>query len=163
MSDQAAPMPVPNHRTLLPRLPHPHAAQRLEELRSRKPIQSADVHVGINGKIALRITAAVGTMWCAYIFCVIAAIGAYAVLYSMQQLNLFIMLISQTFLQLVLLPVIIVGQNIQGHAADKRAIETYKDAEAILSECLHLQAHLQEQDTLLNDMLGRVHRLVPES
>ena len=163
MTDQAQPLPEANRHTLLARLPHHRAAQRLEEMQTQKPVQSADEHVGPNGKIALIITSAVGTMWCAYIFGVIAAIGAYAVLYSLQELNLFIMLISQTFLQLVLLPVIIVGQNIQGRAADKRAIETYKDAEAILTECLHLQSHLQDQDALLDDMLRRVQHLVPNA
>ena len=44
--------------------------------------------------------------------------------------------IAQTFLQLVLLPVIIVGQNIQAKAADGRADQTYNDAEAVLHEVL---------------------------
>jgi len=39
--------------------------------------------------------------------------------------------VAQTFLQLVLLPVIIVGQNVQARAADKRSQQTYADAEAI--------------------------------
>ena len=64
--------------------------------------------------------------------------------------------IAQTFIQLVLLPIIIVGQNIQGKAADKRSEQTYKDAEAILSECLQLQAHLQAQDTVLDDVVAHV-------
>jgi len=37
--------------------------------------------------------------------------------------------LSSSFLQLVLLPIIIVGQNIQARAADKRSEDTYKDAE----------------------------------
>ena len=55
-------------------------------------------------------------------------------------------LVSQTFLQLVLLPIIIVGQNLQGRAADKRADATWKDAEAILHELLEIQRHLAAQD-----------------
>ena len=42
--------------------------------------------------------------------------------------------VAQTFLQLVLLPIIIVGQNIQAKAADKRAEDTYKDAETVIKE-----------------------------
>ncbi len=57
---------------------------------------------------------------------------------------------------MVLLPIIIVGQNIQGKAADKRSEQTYNDAEAILSECLQLQQHLQAQDTILDDVVERV-------
>jgi hypothetical protein len=66
--------------------------------------------------------------------------------------------IAQTFLQLVLLPIIIVGQNIQGKAADKHSADTYKDAEAILQECLQLQAHLEAQDRILDDVLTHLHQ-----
>jgi len=56
---------------------------------------------------------------------------------------------------LVLLPVIIVGQNLQGRAADKRSEQTYKDAEAVLHECLEIQRHLAEQDQRLADIISR--------
>jgi hypothetical protein len=57
--------------------------------------------------------------------------------------------VAQTFLQLVLLPVIIVGQNIQAAAADARAIATYEDATAILEEAKQIQHHLEAQDQAL--------------
>jgi hypothetical protein len=67
--------------------------------------------------------------------------------------------IAQTFLQLVLLSIIIVGQNIAAAASDKRAEDTYKDAESILSEALEIQKHLQAQDkeliAALQAALGR--------
>jgi len=47
---------------------------------------------------------------------------------------------------LILLPIIIVGQNIQAKASDKRAEATYKDADAVLHEALQIQAHLEAQD-----------------
>ena len=47
--------------------------------------------------------------------------------------------IVQTFLQLVLLSIIIVGQNIAAAASDARSENTFKDAEAILSEALEIQ------------------------
>jgi hypothetical protein len=54
--------------------------------------------------------------------------------------------ISSSLLQLVLLRVITVGQDIQANAADKRAKDTYKNAEAVLEAVLHeatqMQAHL---------------------
>jgi hypothetical protein len=59
----------------------------------------------------------------------------------------------------VLLPVIIVGQNVQARAADKRAQQTYGDAEAILHESLQLQAHLQAQDAVLDDVVKRLERV----
>jgi hypothetical protein len=46
-----------------------------------------------------------------------------------------------------------VGQNVQAKAADKRSEQTYNDAEAILHECLQLQAHLQVQDAILQSLI----------
>ena len=56
---------------------------------------------------------------------------------------------------MVLLPIIIVGQNIQGRAADKRAQMTLKDAEAVLHECLEIQRHLAAQDEKLDAVTSR--------
>src|SRR5229473_2085764 len=57
--------------------------------------------------------------------------------------------ISQTFLQLVLLSVIIVGQNVLAAAADKRSEATYNDADAVLHEAVMIQEHLAAQDKVL--------------
>ena len=122
---------------------------------NEKPVKVDDERVGVNGKVALIITAVVGTMWCAYIFTLIALISLPSAISSGQAIVI-VAWIAQTFIQLVLLPIIIVGQNIQGKASDKRSEQTYKDAEAILSECLQLQAHLQAQDTVLDDVVAHV-------
>jgi hypothetical protein len=53
------------------------------------------------------------------------------------------------------------GQNAQARAADKRAQQTYNDAEAILHECMQLQAHLQAQDTTIDDVVRRLEPAVP--
>jgi len=91
-------------------------------------------------------------MWVAYIFCLLALISLPGAV-STGDTVVIVAWIAQTFLQLVLLPIIIVGQNVQSAAADKRAEQTYKDAEAILHECLQLQAHLQQQDGILEDLI----------
>ena len=57
--------------------------------------------------------------------------------------------ISQTFLQLVLLSIIMVGQQVIGAATDERAIDTYNDAEAVLHEAQQIQAHLAVQDAAI--------------
>jgi len=68
-------------------------------------------------------------MWTAYLF---TGLALFALPDAIKQGTYFIVVwLSSSFLQLVLLP-IIVGQNIQDKAADKRAEETYKDAEAVL-------------------------------
>ena len=64
--------------------------------------------------------------------------------------------VAQTFLQLVLLSVIMVGQNVQAAAADKRAEATFHDASATLHEVAHLQGHLAAQDELLTRIAERM-------
>jgi hypothetical protein len=64
--------------------------------------------------------------------------------------------VAQTFLQLVLLSVIMVGQNVQAAAADKRAEATFHDASATLHEVAHVQGHLAAQDVLLTRIAERI-------
>ncbi len=85
---------------------------------------------GINAKIGLTITAIVGTMICGYVFAAIALLSLPSAI-SSRNLTIIIAWVSSNFLQLVLLPVIIVGQNIQAKASDARAAKTFEDAEVI--------------------------------
>ena len=130
--------------------PHPRVAAR----RETGPPKSTDEHVGLNGRLALLLTTVVGTMWCAYAFTVLALIALPAALGG--GLLPIIQWVSQTFIQLVMLSVIMVGQNILSRTADKRADMTYKDAEAILHEAEQIQAHLKAQDEALNALLDRL-------
>jgi hypothetical protein len=99
-------------------------------------------------------------MWAAYIFTILALISLPGAISSGNTV-IIVGWIAQTFLQLVLLPIIIVGQNVQSAAADKRSQQTYSDAEAILAECLQLQAHLQAQDKVLDDLVTRLEKVAP--
>jgi hypothetical protein len=85
---------------------------------------------GFNAKVAVLITRLVGTMWCAYLFGLIALLGLGPALKPGGEG--IVSWIAQTFLQLVLLSVIMVGQTVQSLAADARANNTFKDAEVIL-------------------------------
>ena len=158
MTDQTASAPHAAHGLL-----HRDARTRLDELHNSRPVKVEDGHVGFNGKIALIITGVVGTMWAAYIFAGIGTVGIFAALSNDAFLVLLVGAVSGYFLQLVLLPIIIVGQNIQGRASDKRAVETYKDAEAILHECIQLQQHLEAQDKLLDDMVTKLQGILPSA
>lgn len=104
-----------------------------------------------NSALGLMITRRVGTMWAAYVFALIALVSLPAALASGSALVI-VAWIAQTFLQLVLLPVIIVGQNIQAAAADARATSTYEDAGAILDEAKEIQEHLAAQDRILAEI-----------
>jgi len=121
--------------------------------RAPKPPKVNDGRVGLNGRIGLLITTLVGTMVCGYIFAIIALISLPAAITS-HNLTVLIAWISSNFLQLVLLPIIIVGQNLQAKASDERAVHTYNDAEAVLHEAIEIQKHLAAQDTVLQQLIA---------
>jgi hypothetical protein len=133
--------------------PHPRIAER----RKVAPPTTTAEHVGVNGRIALVLTTVVGTMWCAYAFAALAlvvlpqAVGG--------GLLTLVQWLSQTFIQLVMLSVIMVGQNILGRVSDKRAAMTYRDASATFHETGQIQAHLQAQDEAINALLDKLDRL----
>lgn len=82
-----------------------------------------------NAAVAVRVTEIVGTMWCCYVFCVLAALAA-----PIFWTSAVFTWICQAVIQLVLLPLIMVGQKVQARAADQRAADTYADTELILAE-----------------------------
>jgi hypothetical protein len=132
---------------------HPRIAERKEA----RPPKTADDQVGFNGRFALLITTVVGTMWCAYAFATLALVALPSALTSGPLA--IVQWVSQTFIQLVLLSIIMVGQNIMGKASDKRAEMTYKDADATFHDAEQIQAHLKAQDEALNMMLDKLQKL----
>jgi len=107
-------------------VPHPRIARR----KSEGAALVAAEHVGFNGWLAVVITRTVGSMWCAYAFAALAFISLPDAIH--QGTFALITWISQTFLQLVLLSVIMVGQQVLAKASDKQSLQTYQDAEAVL-------------------------------
>ena len=118
MSDVQIARPVKTRR---------HIGQAISVRGLRAEVQRAD---GINAKIAVFLTNIVGSMWCAYVFAIIALIGLPPALKPGGEG--IIAWIAQTFLQLVLLSVIMVGQNVQSVASDVRSQHTYDDTVQIL-------------------------------
>ena len=107
----------------------------------------------INAKVGLKITVIVGTMWAAYLFTGLALVSAPSAFRSGNTI-IIVSWVAQTFLQLVLLPIIIVGQNVQAAAADARSQATYEDAVAVLEEAKQIQQHLAAQDVVLSRLAG---------
>ena len=97
-------------------------------------------------------------MWAAYLFACLSLVSLPAAIATGDPI-IIVAWVAQTFLQLVLLPIIIVGQNIQAQSADKRAIATYEDAGAILAEAIEIQAHLTAQDRQLSALIRRMEKL----
>ena len=107
-------------------VPHPRRRQREKEGVATRKAE----HTGFNGWLAVKITNAVGTMWCAYAFTLLALISLPTAIQA--GIGPLISWIAQTFLQLVLLSIIMVGQKVAAIASDKQAYQTFCDAEALL-------------------------------
>ncbi len=148
-------------RSVYDYVPHHRTKEKLEH--GTRPVKVSDQlpHDGaaarFNAWFAVKVTNGVGTMWCAYAFAALALVSLPSAVSSKSPVVL-VSWISQTFLQLVLLSVIIVGQNVLAAAADKRAEATYNDADAVLHEVVKLQEHLLAQDAILQQLIsGAAH------
>ena len=92
-----------------------------------------------NNWVAVKITNGVSTMWCAYLFGAIALYGGTTVDWH----NSFqvVQWLSQTFLQLVLLSIIMVGQKVLSTASDQQqkemhdtVMESHKEIKRMMRE-----------------------------
>lgn len=120
-----------------------HGFTRLGQAVHRRTVDhlpTATAYQRFNKRLALFITKNIGTMTCFWLFCVISFSSVLAVMYAAHIIgpvgfltaNGFILVVawtSQNFIQLVLLPALMVGQNLQNEAADARAAKTFEDVE----------------------------------
>ncbi|HTA12230.1 MAG TPA: hypothetical protein VK765_02325 [Solirubrobacteraceae bacterium] len=150
MTDEHAPPATVPAAAAATSMPHPFKTRRhlAKAVRfSPSEIKQAMSEVeGFNAKLAVLITHAVGSMAMAYIFCLIALTSLPAILIEAGVLTsgdvpkfltkpgliLIVAWIAQTFIQLVLLSIIMVGQDVQSIASDARSENTFKDTQAIL-------------------------------
>ncbi len=131
----------------------------LHAARAHKPefIPSASGHTRVHGDhpvgranawLAVKITRAVGSMWCAYAFAVLSLVSLPAAIQSGDQV-IIVSWISQTFLQLVLLSVIIVGQNVQAAASDARAEGDHTTLDAVHTLTIAVHDINEQQSEIL--------------
>lgn len=133
------------------------------------PIESA--YARFNKTVAVATTKWVGSMTCAWIFSLLALVSLPAVLAEGFGLHFFphwliavglialVAWVAQTFLQLVLLSVIMVGQNVQQEASDARAAKQFEDTELIVDRLdLNTQGGLQVIESLLREIQSRLER-----
>lgn len=132
-----------------------------------KLILTRDVHKKIHGSslvgrfntlVAVKITKAVGSMWCAYIFTAISFVALPAAIASHDPI-IIVAWISQAFLQLVLLPIIIVGQNVQAEASDTRAQSDHDTLLAIHTLTSEVHTINLQQTKILKLLEGRTNYL----
>ncbi len=131
-----------------------HELQRVVRFNPREIREAVRQVEGFNAKAALVITRSVGTMACAYLFAIIALISLPSAINS-GQVIVIVSWVAQTFLQLVLLSIILVGQSVQSAASDARAMKEFTDTETILDR---LDIHTQGG---LKDVIDAIHALSP--
>jgi hypothetical protein len=139
-----------HHHLHVPHIPHPHIELRKQFLKKRQEGQQ-----GFNNRLAVKITNVVGTMWCAYAFAILALISLPQAVQS--GTSALIAWIAQTFLQLVLLSIIMVGQKVAAEKSDAQLDQTYRDAEALLhmNDDMH---RLIKQNVTLTEQIELVLR-----
>jgi uncharacterized membrane protein len=120
------------------------------------PPSMADEHVGFNARLAARITARSGTMSAFYAAALLQvawiALAQAGVLHFDRYPFAFLLFLS-SLAQLLLMFVIMLGQQVIGRVADRRAEMTFRDAEAVLRACERLQAHLRAQDLAIRHVV----------
>jgi ABC-type multidrug transport system fused ATPase/permease subunit len=105
---------------------------------------------GINKRIAVGLTKTVGTMWTAYTFGALAVVGLMAIIGLLSPIvALLVVWISQTFLQLTLLPIIMVGQNVLGRKSELQADEQFNTTMSSYNDIEQVMQHLSAQDAEL--------------
>ena len=107
-----------------------------------------------NDELAIKITNGVGTMWCAYAFAALALISLPDAIHG--GVATLIAWIAQTFLQLVLLSIIMVGQSVSSKANEAAAIKAeqraQQDHEAIMTEVSEIKEMHDDMKTLLSEV-----------
>ena len=118
-----------------------------------------------NQKLAAKITSGVATMWCAYLFAAIALVSLPAAIRSHDLITI-VSWVAQTFLQLVLLSIIMVGQNVASASVEQKINETHtaslgefelaKEARLLANqELAELKVIAEEIHRLMKDIEGK--------
>src|ERR1700730_6809029 len=136
--------------------PHLHTERR----KVKGPPTVPNERGGVNGRLSAWITKHVGSMWVVYftigfisLWMILATWGP---LHRLDPYPFAFLLFLGNVVQLLLVFIILVGQQVLGITADKRAVATYNDAEAILHEVEQLHRHLESQDRILNQGISLV-------
>lgn len=122
--------------------PHQHQPHNVNE------VQKAEQQ-GFNTRLAVWLTRNVGTMACAYLFAVIGIAGLIGAFTNNTSLVLIFGSISSYFLQLVLLPVILVGGNVLNRHQELQAEETFQTSQHSFHDIEQIMQHLSAQDAEL--------------
>jgi hypothetical protein len=111
--------------------------------------------------VAVVLTRLVGTMWCFWVFNGIALVSLPSAIHT-GNLTVLINWVSSNWIQLILLPALMVGQNLQNVAADARAAKVFEDIETVKSDMVTALDRLNTQtEGGLKTVLDAVNALAP--
>ena len=113
----------------------------------------------INLWVAQKITAGVATMWCAYLFAAIALISLPKAIHSGDSL-IIVSWVAQTFLQLVLLSIIMVGQKTQSKSLEKTINETHTASLAEFELAKEARGVARKELVELHQLSKDMHKLM---
>jgi len=114
-----------------------------------------------NTKVASKITSGVSTMWCAYIFAAIALISLPAAIRTGDAIVI-VAWVAQTFLQLVLLSIIMVGQDVASKSVEQKINETHAASLGEFELAKEARAIAQQELAELRIITAEVHRLLKD-
>ena len=112
-----------------------------------------------NQKIATKITSFVSTMWCAYIFAAIALISLPAAIRSGDRI-IIVAWVAQTFLQLVLLSIIMVGQDASSKGMQQKIDETHTASLAEFELAKRSQEIANKEMAALKEITNEMHQII---
>lgn len=112
-----------------------------------------------NRKLAILVTSGVGTMACAYLFAAIALISLPKAIAS-RDVIVIVSWVAQTFLQLVLLSIIMVGQQISSEKVDKQISETHAASLAEFELAKLELAELKKLSTEVHQLLSDIEKRI---
>jgi uncharacterized membrane protein len=146
---------VEKDRGLFKHVRHTHVTQNVNEVHKEK-------QQGFNARVAVMTTRRVGTMQTAYSFVVLAIVGLLGIVGWLPPVALVLVAwFSQTFLQLVLLPILSVGQNVLSQHAELMAEEQFNTTIKAEHNIEQVMQHLSAQDKELLDQTALL-KYVPE-
>ena len=114
-----------------------------------------------NQKLAAKITAGVATMWCAYAFGLIALISLPSALKSGDPIVI-VSWVAQTFLQLVLLSIIMVGQSVGSKAVEQKINETHEASLGEFELAKEARMFAQQELAELKNIASEIHRVIQD-
>jgi hypothetical protein len=134
----------PHHRAgvLFHHEPHQYQPRNVNLLH-----EAEKAAAGFNQKLAITLTKAVGTMICAYVFATLALLGLPNLLPPI--FAQWVQWISQTFIQLVMLSILMVGQALLGRKQELQADEQFHTTMSTYHDIEEIMKHLSAQDAEL--------------